>query len=82
MTTADTLRNFITGELAGGRAASEVGDQLPLIEERVIDSLGIVRLVAFIESEFGVQIGDEELLIENFDTIASITRLIEAKRAA
>lgn len=80
MTDADALREFISRELPGGRPPEELTDDLPLIRERVIDSLGIFQLVAFIESEFGVEIDDDEVVLENFETIAALVDFIESKR--
>ena len=44
-----------------------------------IDSLGLVRLVAFLESEFGYQIEDEELIAENFATLRALEALLATK---
>lgn len=82
MTTADALRGFISTELPGGRPVAELTDDIPLIRERIIDSLGIFQLVSFIEGELGVTIGDDEVVLENFETIGALTAFIEAKRAA
>ena len=44
-----------------------------------IDSLGLIRLVAFLESDFGYRIEDEELIAENFATLRSLGELLETK---
>ncbi|HEY1769877.1 MAG TPA: acyl carrier protein [Chthoniobacterales bacterium] len=44
-----------------------------------IDSLGVIRLVGFMESELGIQIGDEELLAENFVTLRTLGVLLAKK---
>ncbi len=44
-----------------------------------IDSLGLIRLVAFMENDLGIRIEDEELLAENFETLGSISRLLARK---
>lgn len=82
MTTADTLREFISRELAGGRPTAELPDDLPLIAQRIVDSLGIFQLVSFVEDEFGVEVRDDEVVLENFATIATLAAFIEAKRSA
>lgn len=81
MTTADALRQFISRDLPGGRPAAELTDDLPLIRKRVIDSLGIFQLVSFIESDLGVTIADDEVVLENFESIAALAAFIDAKRA-
>ena len=47
-----------------------------------IDSLALIRLVAFMESDLGIRVEDEELLAENFVTLRAIDALIAAKLAA
>jgi acyl carrier protein len=47
-----------------------------------IDSLGLVRLVAFLESDLGIQIDDEELVAENFATLRKLGELIASKSKA
>ncbi len=44
-----------------------------------IDSLGLIRLVAFLESDLGIRIEDEELIAENFATLRSVGELISTK---
>lgn len=73
------VRQFIVDELRFD-GSSDLADDLPLIERRVLDSLGIFQLVGFLESEFGIEILDEELVPEHFGTIGDIARLVESKR--
>ncbi|HVM01463.1 MAG TPA: acyl carrier protein [Acidimicrobiales bacterium] len=80
MTNEDRVRNFIRTDLGAG-ASVELSDDYPLIENAVIDSLGIFEMVRFIESEFDVEVDDEDLLLDNFATIADIARLVDAKQA-
>lgn len=47
-----------------------------------VDSLGLIRLVAFLESDLGIRIEDEELLAENFTTLRALSNLLEAKAHA
>ena len=54
-------------------------DTANLLEEEVIDSLGIFALVGFIEDRFGVTVEPEEVNLENFETVAAVTRLVESK---
>jgi acyl carrier protein len=44
-----------------------------------IDSLGLIRLVAFLESELGYRVEDEELIAENFATLRSLGELLATK---
>ncbi len=51
-------------------------------EQLQIDSLGLIRLVAFLESDLGIRIEDEELLAENFQTMRTLGELLVTKQAA
>jgi len=47
-----------------------------------IDSLGVIRLVAFLETDFGIRVEDEELTVENFETLRKLGELIASKSKA
>ena len=80
MTPDDTLRGFIVNELHWKGNREQLTPDYQLIENHVLDSLGLFTLVAFVEEQFGVEVRDEELVPENFGTIGAITKLIQAKR--
>ncbi len=50
-----------------------------LLEEEIIDSLGIFTLVSFIEDKFGVSVDPEEVNLDNFETVDAVTKLVESK---
>jgi acyl carrier protein len=50
-----------------------------LLEKGIIDSTGVLELVAFIEENYNFKIKDEELIPENLDSIKSISRFIQEK---
>lgn len=52
-----------------------------LIEAEVIDSLGIVQLISFLEEKYGITIDDDDLDPENFRSVARIATFVEAKAA-
>ena len=47
----------------------------------ILDSLEILKLTTFVEETFGVVVNDEDLVPENFETLASLSRFIEERRA-
>jgi len=52
------------------------------LESGVIDSTGVLELVAFLEERFGIKVADEDLTPENLDSLARIERFVERKQAA
>lgn len=73
------LRRFIGQELDAPQEA--LGSDYPLIKNHVIDSLGLLQIVTFIENEFEIEVQDEEVASENFESISSIAKLVESKLA-
>jgi acyl carrier protein len=80
MTIEDKLRTFLTEELGVEHDRSLLTDDYGLLENEVVDSLGIFQIVSFLESEFGIEVLDEELVPDNFSTIASMARLVDEKQ--
>ena len=60
-------------------ATKNVGDEDPLLKNGLIDSLGILEVVAFVEKQFGIIVSDDDLLPENFDSIHSLTKFVQQK---
>jgi acyl carrier protein len=46
-----------------------------------IDSLGLMRLVSFLETEVGYTVQDEELTLQNFESLRTISEMLEGKGA-
>lgn len=77
----DVLINFITEELLYGQADVPVEPETNLLVTGLVDSLGIMRLTLHIEETLGIPIPPEDITIENFLTVADMTRYLEAKLA-
>ena len=57
-----------------------LGDDDRLLERGIIDSMGVLELIAFLETEFGIVVGDEDVTEENLGTLASIGRYVASRR--
>lgn len=80
MSVSQALERFIIQDLmVGGKDVSLSPDE-SLIESGIVDSLGILRLVAFIEENFSVVVDDIDVVPENFGTINAMNALVERKR--
>jgi acyl carrier protein len=75
----NTIRGYLQRELMQDRSDMSLDDGLDLLKEHIIDSLAIFMLIAFLEEQYGITIDADELLIENFQTVASIARMVEIK---
>jgi agmatinase len=78
VSTADELRQFIASSLMTGRESVELKDDLSLIEAGVLDSIGIVQLLTFIEERLHVRVPEGEVVPEHFETIGQMVRLVDA----
>ena len=76
---AESVRQFIVGNFPSARRRV-LGNDDPLLENGIVDSLGILDIVNFLESEFGVAASDDELVPENFRTVQSIAGFVERKQ--
>ena len=73
------VRRFITDNFPLRRKSDVIDDEESLMDAGVIDSAGVLELVEFVESHFEIAIPFEDLVPENFDTIASITTYVSSR---
>ncbi len=69
------LRSFLREELSD-RGGPLPGDTAPLLESGIVDSLGVLRLLAFIESRFRLRLPESDLHPGNFESLAAISGLV------
>jgi len=81
MSLQDSLRKYIVAELRFPGNESDLTGDLPLLEREILDSMGILQVVTYLEEAHGIEIDDEDLVAENFATIDDIARLVESKQA-
>ncbi len=72
------MREFIAKEIMFEDDPSALGDETPLLGG-VMDSLGLMQLVSFLEDEFDVSIDDADITVDHFRTVQDIERLIDQK---
>lgn len=74
------VREFIKDNFMYREDRAVLADTDSLLEEGLIDSTGILELVAFIETEFSIQMADADIVPDNLDSLATIVRYVESKR--
>lgn len=79
MNTIETLKRFITTELLANRQELNLGPDDNLLISGLIDSLGVMRLVSFIEDNFGIHVPPEDVTIENFQSISILSAYLESR---
>jgi len=74
-----TIRKFVVEELMFQKDESVLKMDDSLLEKRVIDSAGMLEVVSFLEKQYGIAIGRTDIVPENFETIESISKLVDAR---
>ena len=78
-TIEDRIRSFVLKQFALARQKG-VNPEDKWLESGLLDSLGILDLVHFLEQEFSVQIIDEELVPENFESLSAVCEFVLKKK--
>lgn len=68
----EIIINHITTQLSDELEEGELGPQEDLLGSGILDSLGMMRLIFFIEEEFSIKVPPEDMTIENFMTVENI----------
>ena len=76
------LASFFAQQGTGREAAIAVAPDTDIIGEGLVDSLGIFKLIAFVEEKFAVTIEPDEVLLDNFQTLRAVRNLIVRKHPA
>lgn len=82
MTRADiqtAIHDFVLDKFPSARSIGLATDG-GLLDQGIVDSLGVLEIVLFIQSRFEVHFDDEEMLPENFHSISALTELVHRKR--
>ena len=79
MDVKEVLKEFMINELVSSPELLYLDDSQSLLEEGIIDSVAVMKLLTFIEETYSIKIGDEELIPENFETLNTIENLITKK---
>lgn len=78
---ATEIRTFIVSNFLFGQG-NDFSDDQSFLESGIIDSTGLLELVAFVEERYGISIADRELVPQNLDSLGNISRFIVRKRDA
>ena len=76
------IKAYVTTELLYDRDAIALGDDDSLLGPGLLDSVGILRLVAWLEEEFGVSIPDEDVVPDHVETVSRLAALVRRRQAA
>jgi acyl carrier protein len=76
------LERFVLDNVAAARKRRSIDPDEDLLARGTLDSLSLMEMVAFIERNYGIEVSDEELVMDNFRSLGRIRAFVEVKRAA
>ena len=77
----DAIRRFIVVDL-GWAGSDELSDDYPLLETGVLDSIGLVHVMTFLQDEFDLDVFDRDVVTRDFASIGSIARFVRSNLPA
>lgn len=78
---ASEVRRFIAENFIID-GAEDLGTDVSLTETGVLDSMGVLELIAFLEEQFGISVPDEDALPENLDTVRRIVSYVARRKSS
>lgn len=75
----EKIKKFISENFLFGKEPEGLTDDDSFLEKGIIDSTGVLELVAFIEETFRIKVADDELIPENLDSVNHLMNYISAK---
>lgn len=81
MTVKDQIKQYLAENFMFSDDGYQLSDSASFLEEGVVDSTGVLELVMFVEETFDVTVEDEEIVPENFDSVAQLAEYIHRKTA-
>ena len=79
---SEKIKAFIMSEVNPDLHLERLDDHEPLIESGIVDSLGVLKILAFLDETFGIDLSSEEIKLENFKNVQSICDMIGKQGAA
>jgi acyl carrier protein len=74
----DTIRHFITSNFYVANP-SALADDDSLLEAGIVDSTGVLEVIGFLETRFGIPVEDEDIVPDNLDSIDRIAAFVARK---
>ncbi len=82
MKVSDQIRHYLEERLPSDHKGTLLTDNTLLLEQKIIDSIGMLEMVFFIQETFGIEIPDEDISPDHFDTINNLAAYIESRTSA
>jgi acyl carrier protein len=74
------VRTFIISNFMFGQGGDGLTDDQSFLETGVIDSTGVLELIAFLEQQFGISVEDQEVVPSNLDSVSQLVTFVQRKK--
>jgi acyl carrier protein len=78
----ENIRQYIAQNMLFSDLGFAYADDASFLEEAIIDSVGFMELVAFVQKEYDIEVGPQDLVRDNFDSVNKLARYVSSKIAA
>jgi D-alanine--poly(phosphoribitol) ligase subunit 2 len=75
------INDYISREIVQDPSLLPLGNETPLLETGILDSLSLLRLVIFVQEQFGIVVGDLDLVPEHFASVDDICAYLRTQTA-
>jgi acyl carrier protein len=78
----ENIRQYIAQNMLFSEQGFAYADDASFLEEAIIDSVGFMELVAFVQKEYDIEVGPQDLVRDNFDSVNKLARYVSSKIGA
>lgn len=75
------VKTFILKEYLPGEDPAALTDTTALMTTGILDSIAVLKVVTFLENQFGIRLEPHEAVVENLNTLSDMARLVALKKA-
>jgi acyl carrier protein len=81
MTIVEQVREYVAENLMVSDNGYSLEDDTSFLEEGIVDSTGVLEMVMFVEEAFGIEVDDQDIVPDNFDSVSKLVAYVQSKTA-
>jgi acyl carrier protein len=74
------IRSFLVSSFGYRGMTQDLGAEVPLLDQGILDSTGVLEIAGFFESDLGVTVDDEDMVPDNFGSVARLVAYVARKK--
>lgn len=74
------IRSFLVSSFGYRGMTSDLAADVPLLDQGILDSTGVLEIAGFFESDLGVTVDDEDMVPDNFGSVAKLVAYVTRKK--